>query len=57
MTDPTYRKEEIEANRAWHVAWVMSEIQNDFAPIGWGKYIPLAESLLYAFDITPKAKP
>ena len=46
MGDPTYIKSEIEANPAWHLAWVISEIQNDNAPIGWSKYIWLAECLL-----------
>ena len=35
LPDPTYVKEEIEANPEWHVAWVLSEILNDNAPIGW----------------------
>lgn len=49
MRDPTYRKEEIEANPIWYLAWVLSEIQNDNAPLGWSKYIPLAESLSNSF--------
>lgn len=57
MSDPTYSKAEIESNPIWHLAFVLSEIRNDSAPIGWGSYIPTAECLLDAFDITPKKKP
>jgi hypothetical protein len=53
MTDPTYRKSEIEANLEWHVAWVLSEIENDNAPIGWSRHINTARCLLAAFDIKP----
>ena len=54
MNDPTYVKDEIEANPEWHVAWVLSEIQNDNAPIGWSKYILTAQCLLAAFDMKKK---
>ncbi len=54
MSDPTYVKAEIEANAKWHLAWTLSEIQNDGAPIGWSKYIWVAECLLAAFDIKAK---
>ena len=57
MTDPTYNKDEIKANPVWHVAWVLSEIQNDGAPMGWSKYIYTAECLLAAFDMKPKESP
>lgn len=50
-TDPTYKQAEIEANPTWHLAWVLSEIQNDNAPIGWGQYIHTAELLMRRFDI------
>ncbi len=56
MNDPTYVETEIEANITWHVAWVLSEILNDNAPIGWSKYIGEARCLLAAFDMTPKEK-
>jgi hypothetical protein len=55
--DPTYNTELIQANRLWHVAWVLSEIRNDSAPIGWSRYISDAECLLAAFDMTPKRAP
>ena len=54
MSDPTYEKEKIEANREWHVAWVLSEILNDLAPLGWSRYTSIAKCLLAAFDMTPK---
>jgi hypothetical protein len=43
--DPTYVTEEIESNPIWHAAFIMSEILNDNAPLGWGKYIYAAERL------------
>jgi hypothetical protein len=54
--DPTYVKEVIDRNPVWKLAFVLSEIQNDNAPIGWGKYIRVAECLLRFFTITPKEK-
>lgn len=44
--DPTYVKEQIEANPVWYLAWTLSEIQNDDAPIGWSKYISTARCLM-----------
>jgi hypothetical protein len=55
MNDPTYDKAAINANPAWQLAFFLSELQNDDAPIGWGKYILIADSLLAKYDI--KAKP
>lgn len=54
--DPTYVKTEIAANPEWDLAWVLSEIMNDNAPIGWGKYIWVATCLLGAFEIKRKSK-
>jgi hypothetical protein len=54
MIDPTYDKELIKADPVWYLAWVMSEIENDVAPLGWGRYIRLARGLLSNFDITEK---
>jgi hypothetical protein len=51
MTDPTYDKEQIRANPEWDLAFVLSEIQNDNAPIGWSKYISTAKNLLGVFEI------
>ena len=46
MADPTYVQAEIDADPAWKVAWVLSEIFNDRAPIGWGEYIFAAEQII-----------
>lgn len=54
MTDPTYDLDEIKADPKWHVAYVLSEILNDKAPIGWSKYISSAECLLVVFNINTK---
>ncbi len=40
--DPTYVMSEIEANPIWKEAYRLSDLYNDTAPIGWGKYIPQA---------------
>ena len=54
MTDPTYDKAEIRATPVWDLAFVLSEIQNDAAPVGWGKYIWVAECLLATFKVERK---
>lgn len=54
MADPTYQKEQIDANPVWQLAFSLSEIQNDNAPLGWGKYIWIAECLLANFDVKRK---
>jgi hypothetical protein len=45
VTDPTYDREIIDDNPVWKTAFILSEIYNDNAPLGWGKYIPAAETL------------
>lgn len=42
MADPTYDRKEIDTNYEWKIAFLLSEIYNDDAPIGWSKYIPAA---------------
>lgn len=54
MNDPTYDPEAIKSNPVWQLAFSLSEIQNDNAPIGWGKHIFVAECLLANYDITRK---
>lgn len=54
MNDPTYNKELINANPVWKLAWTMSEIENDGAPLGWGKYISLARGLSYNYEFKEK---
>jgi hypothetical protein len=56
MSDPTYDRTVIDADPVWKLAFVMSEIANDGAPIGWGKYIPLAHGLLAIYDLTEKSR-
>ncbi len=48
MSDPTYNQDEINANRVWKRAFQLSEIENDFAPLGWSSYIPRAAKELGA---------
>jgi hypothetical protein len=56
MLDPTYDKTAIEANPEWELAFVLSEIENDNAPLGWSRYIGTANCLLAHFDIKRKSK-
>ena len=44
--DPTYDVEEIKKNPVWHAAWTMSECLNDQAPLGWSRYVWVAEALM-----------
>jgi hypothetical protein len=55
--DPTYVKDEIDANPEWELAFTLSELLNDEAPIGWSKYIGMARCLLAAYEIKRKPKP
>lgn len=54
MNDPTYVRSEIDANPEWELAFTLSEIENDNAPIGWSRYIGTAKCLLAAYDIKRK---
>lgn len=54
MDDPTYIKVQIEANPIWKFAFWMSEMDNDEAPIGWGRYIPLATWILNKYELRDK---
>lgn len=42
MNDPTYDTKLINAKPEWKIAFMLSELFNDNAPIGWSKYIPAA---------------
>ena len=53
--DPTYVRAQIDANPAWRLAWRLSEVDNDNAPIGWSRYIGLASWLLQTFTMIEKA--
>lgn len=52
--DPTYVQAEIDAKPEWKLAFRLSEFDNDNAPIGWARYIQMAEWLIRNFDMTPK---
>ena len=54
MSDPSYVKTQIESRPDWDLAFVLSEIMNDNAPIGWSKYISTAQCLLAHYDIKPR---
>lgn len=55
-TDPTYVRDIIDANPVWKLAWHLSEIDNDNAPIGWSKYLMMARCLLDLYDMKEKPK-
>lgn len=57
MDDPTYVRTEIDAKPEWQLAFSLSEIMNDAAPIGWGNYIGTAKCLLANYDIKRKDRP
>lgn len=57
MPDRTYVRAEIDANPTWRLAWRLSEVDNDNAPIGWSRYIPLARWLLSTFRMQERPKP
>jgi hypothetical protein len=44
--DPTYIRAAIEARADWALAFRLSELDNDSAPIGWAAYIPAAAWLI-----------
>jgi hypothetical protein len=56
MSDPTYVKDVIQANPIWELAFSLSEIMNDNAPIGWSKYIFPAECLLAHYEMKRKVQ-
>ena len=51
MSDPTYVKAEIDTNPTWRLAWLLSEVDNDNAPIGWFRYIHMAIWLCDCFEM------
>lgn len=44
--DPTYVQQEIDAKPEWKIAFILSELYNDNAPIGWSKFIPAAKKAI-----------
>lgn len=57
MKDPTYVRSQIDANPEWKLAFRLSEVDNDNAPIGWYRYAILARWLLQTFTIEEKSQP
>lgn len=55
LPDPTYDRDEIRSKPEWDLAWTISEIMNDNAPIGWSSYIFLAQCLQSKYEIKIKA--
>lgn len=53
-SDPTYVQSEIDGNPVWALAWTISQIVDDKAPIGWSRHIPTAQCLLAHYDIKRK---
>jgi len=53
--DPTYVRADIEADPEWELAFSLSEICNDEAPIGWSRYISMARILRSIYDIKRKS--
>lgn len=51
MKDPTYIKDEIIQDPEWELAFTLSEMQNNNAPIGWSEYLPLARALLSIYKM------
>lgn len=54
MNDTTYVNKEINKNPVWHIAWLLSEMRNLNAPIGWSVYIPDAELILEHYSVKLK---
>lgn len=54
IPDPTYDRDQINANPIWELAFTLSEIHNDNAPLGWAKYIGMAQCLLDNYEIKRK---
>ena len=54
LPDPTYVMSEIMAKPEWYLAWRLSEVDNDNAPIGWSRYITMASWLLQRFYLREK---
>jgi hypothetical protein len=46
MSDPTYEKKRIDADPVWKIAFMMSEMLNDNAPLGWSRYIDTAKKAI-----------
>lgn len=56
MNDPTYVKSQIDDNPVWALAFRLSEVDNDAAPVGWFRYCHLARWLLATFELLEKTQ-
>src|SRR5882672_192097 len=56
MEDFTYVKEQIESKREWALAFKLSEVHNDNAPLGWTNYIELATWLFSHYNMADITK-
>lgn len=54
IKDPTYIKEVIDSKPEWKLAFELSEVDNDNAPLGWFDYIHLAHHLLLKYELKEK---
>lgn len=54
MIDPTMNHDEINAVPEWKLAFELSEVDNDLAPIGWSNYITLANHLIKKYYLEEK---
>jgi len=52
--DPTYNMDIINSKPDWKLAFELSEVDNDNAPIGWFSYIHLASHLNRKYEIKTK---
>jgi hypothetical protein len=55
-TFPVYAAAEKGKNPVEDLAWLMSELHNDNAPIGWRGYIPLAAALMERFEMKERKR-
>ena len=51
MGDPTYDRERIDKNPVWRLAFKLSEMDNEIAPVGWSDYIYKAEHILEEYEL------
>jgi hypothetical protein len=54
MNDPIYRSDLINADPIWKLAFELSEVDNDDAPLGWSAYVPMARHLLSRYRLIEK---
>ena len=55
MNDPTYVMALIDVNPDWKLAFWLSEIDNDAAPIGWFRYYSLARARRATFTMEERS--